>query len=97
VHALLNGERSHSLDEVDRPGAEAVDVAGEERVRAAPIARAALRALDVVAGDVLDREVTSVHRDHVHVMAVGMWASSRVTWVTGQTSRQSLWPELSQL
>ncbi len=29
--------------------------------------------------------------------AVGVWASSRVTCITGQTSRQNLCPELKQL
>ena len=29
--------------------------------------------------------------------AVGVWFSFRVTWVTGQTSRQNLWPEEKQL
>jgi hypothetical protein len=29
--------------------------------------------------------------------AVGVWRSSRVTCMTGQTSRQNLWPELKQL
>ena len=29
--------------------------------------------------------------------AVGVWTSLRVTCITGQTSRQNLWPELKQL
>jgi hypothetical protein len=29
--------------------------------------------------------------------AVGVCRSSRVTCITGQTSRQNLWPELKQL
>src|SRR5205823_11371486 len=47
--------------------AEAIEVAGEEGIRAAKLAGAAERAVDVVAGHVLDLEVPLVHRDDVRV------------------------------
>src|SRR5918999_291622 len=71
VDAALDGERPHRLDEVDRARPEAVEVAGEERVRAAQLACAALGAVDVVARDVLDREVALVHGDDVRVEGRG--------------------------
>ncbi len=71
VDAALDGERPYRLDEVDRARAEAVEVAGEERVGAAQLARAALRAVDVVAGHVLDLEVALLHRHDVGVEGRG--------------------------
>ena len=67
VHAALHGERPHRLDDVDRAGAEPVEVTGEQRVRAAQLARAALGAVDVVGGDLLDGQLALVHRDDVGV------------------------------
>src|SRR5919106_913793 len=63
VDPALDGERPHRLDEVDGARAETVEVAGEERVRAAQLARPALGAVDVVARHVLDCQVALVHRD----------------------------------
>ena len=67
VHAALHGERPHRLDDVDRARPEPVEVTGEERVRAAQLARAALGAVDVVGGDLLDGQLALVHRDDVGV------------------------------
>ena len=67
VDALLDGQRSHRPDDVDRALTEAVEVAREESVRAAQLTRAAHRAVDVVLGDVLDRQVALVHRDDIRV------------------------------
>ncbi len=71
VHATLDGERAHRLDHVDGAGPEAVEVAGEERVGAAQLAGAALGAVDVVGGDLLDRHLALVHRDDVGVEGGG--------------------------
>ena len=68
--ALVAGgdhQRAHRLDDVDRARAEAVEVAGHQRVRAAQLAGAALRAVDVVVGHVLDVEEPLLHRDDVRV------------------------------
>ena len=73
-----------------------VEVAGEQRVRAAQLARPALRAVHVVVGDVLDRQVALPIATTLAWNAVGEWFSFCVTCVTGQTSRQNLWPELKQ-
>ena len=67
VDALLDRERAHRLDHIDRPLAEAVEVAGEERVRAAQLAGTAHGAMHVILGHVLDRQVALVHRDDVGV------------------------------
>jgi hypothetical protein len=67
VDAGVDRERPHRLHQVHRAGAEAVEVAGEERVGAAQLARAALGAVDVVAGDVLDAEHALLHADHIGV------------------------------
>ena len=55
VDALRDRKRSHRPDHFDRALAEAVEVAGEERVRTAELTGAAHRAVHVVLGDVLDR------------------------------------------
>ena len=68
--ALVAGrdhQRAHRLDDVDRARAVAVEVAGEQRVRAAQLARAALRAVHVVVGHVLDVDEALLHRDDVRV------------------------------
>src|SRR5262249_2985548 len=49
--ARIDHERSHRLDHVDRSRAVAIEVAGEQRVRAAQLARAALGAVNEVVGD----------------------------------------------
>ena len=49
LDALLDSERSHCLDQIDRARPKAVEVAGKEGVRAAELAGPALRAVDVVA------------------------------------------------
>ena len=67
VDAAVDRQRAHGLDQVDRAGAEAVEVAGEDGVRAAQLAGAALGAVDVVLGDVLDAEQAPVHRHDVGV------------------------------
>src|SRR4029079_8784775 len=67
VDPLLDGKSADRLDEVHRAGAEAVEVAGEQRVRAAQLAGAALGAVDVVGGDVLHRPLALLHRDDVGV------------------------------
>src|SRR5690606_38475265 len=67
VDAGFDGERTHRLDDVDRPGTEAVEVAGEQGVGAAQLACTALGAVDVVAGDVLDGQVALFHRHDVRV------------------------------
>ena len=51
---VLDRQRTHGLDEVDGALAEAVEVSGEKRVGAAQLARPTHRAVDVVAGHVLD-------------------------------------------
>ncbi|BDZ56517.1 hypothetical protein GCM10025872_01740 [Barrientosiimonas endolithica] len=67
VHPLVDGERAHGLDHVDRAGAEAIEVAGEKRVGTTQLARAALRAVDVVGRDVGDLELALLHRHDVGV------------------------------
>ncbi len=67
MDAALNSQRPHRLDHVDRALAEAVEVAGEERVRAPQFAGAAHRAVHIVLGHVLDREVALLHRNDVGV------------------------------
>ena len=71
VHSALDGERAHRLDHVDCAGPEAVEVAGEQRVRAAKLAGAALGAVDIVGGDLLDRHLALVHRHDVGVEGCG--------------------------
>ena len=63
--ALVAGrdhQRAHRLHDVDGARAVAVEVAGEERVRAAQLAGAALRAVDEVIGHVLDVDEPLLHR-----------------------------------
>src|SRR4051812_3413780 len=67
MYAGVDCEAAYRLDEVHRPGAEPVEVAGEERVGATQLARAALRAVDEVAGDIRYFKVTVVETDHVSV------------------------------
>ena len=67
VHAALDREGAHRLDDVDGAGPEAVEVTGEQGVRAAQLAGAALGAVDVVGGDLLDRHLALVHRHDVGV------------------------------
>ena len=67
VDAAVDGEGADGLDDVDGAGAEAVEVAGEQRVRAAQLAGPALRAVHVVGGDVLDVELAPLHRHDVGV------------------------------
>ena len=67
MDTALDGERPHRLDDVDGARAEAVEVAGEQGVRAAQLAGAALGAVDVVGGDVGDVELAALHRDDVRV------------------------------
>ena len=64
--ALVAGrdhQGAHRLHDVDGSGAVAVEVAGEERVRAAQLAGAALRAVDEVVRHVLDGDEPLLHRD----------------------------------
>ena len=65
--AGLDHQRAHRLDDVDRARAVAVEVAGEQRVRAAQLAGPALRAVHVVVGHVLDVDEALLHRDDVRV------------------------------
>jgi hypothetical protein len=65
--ARFDHQRAHRLDDVHRARAVPVEVAGEERVRAAQLARAALRAVHVVVGDVLHADQALLHRDDVRV------------------------------
>ena len=65
--AGLDHQRAHRLHDVDRARAVAVEVAGEQRVRAAQLARAALRAVDEVVGDVRDADEPLLHRDDARV------------------------------
>ncbi len=67
VDAGVDGEGPHRLDQIHGAGAEAVEVPGEEGVRAAQLAGPALGAVDVVAGDVLHPEHALLHSDHVRV------------------------------
>ena len=67
VDALVDGKRSHRLDDVDGAGAEAVEVTGEQCVRAAQLARPALRAVDVVGGHIRDVKVVALDRHDVGV------------------------------
>ncbi len=65
--AGLDHQRPHRLHDVDRARAVAVEVAGEERVRAAQLARAALRAVHEVLGHVRDADEALLHRDDARV------------------------------
>lgn len=67
VDALVHRQRPDRLDHVDRTGPETVEVAGEERIGAAELARAALGAVDVVGRDVLDLHLTLLEGDDVGV------------------------------
>ena len=67
LDARIDREPSHGLDDVDRALAEPVEVTREERVRAAQLAGAALGAVHVVLGHVLDAEMAAVHRHDVCV------------------------------
>ena len=60
--AGLDHQRAHRLHDVDGARAVAVEVAGHQRVRAAQLARAALRAVHEVVGDVLDADEALLHR-----------------------------------
>ena len=76
--AGLDHQRAHRLDDVDRARAVAVEVAGEERVRAAQLARAALGAVDEVVGHVRDADEALLHRHDV-----GVEGRRRVVLVAG--------------
>ena len=65
--AGLHGQRSHRLDHFDRARSVAIEVAREQRVGTAQLARPALGAVDVVVGDVADVEQPLLHRHDVRV------------------------------
>ena len=67
LDARLDALRPDRLDEIDRARAKAVEVPREQRVRTAQLARPALRAVDVVASDLLELQQALVHRDDVRV------------------------------
>ena len=67
VEPLVDQQRPCRADHLHGLRARPVEVAHEQRVGAAQLARAALRAVDVVVGDVLDREDALLHRDDVRV------------------------------
>jgi hypothetical protein len=71
VDPLVDGERAHRLHHIDRARPETVEVTGEQRIGTTQFTRAALRAVDVVGGDVGDLELAPLQRDDIRVESRG--------------------------
>ena len=78
VETLVDHQGSRRAHHFHGLGAGLVEVADEQRVGATDFASAALHAVDVVVGDVLDVEQAAVHRDDV-----GHERRRRVVFVSG--------------